>query len=147
LAYCYEELEQYNEVIKALENALQFNPNSSDVYCDLGTAYSLLNQYALAISAYETATKLNPENKIGFWKLGLTYDYLYYISSNRSYQLKAYEAYKEVVRIDPNDSIGHYSLGLFYVRMGDLKAALEEYEVLKELDGEKARELYNKIYY
>jgi hypothetical protein len=34
---------------------------------------------------------------------------------------------------------------VLYVDIGDLKAALEEYEVLKELDGELARELHKRI--
>ena len=145
IAYCYEELGQLDEVIKTLENALQYYPNNSEIYCALGAVYSLVNKSVLAISAFETATKLDPENKDAFWRLGISYRYLYYISSNHSYLLKAHEAFKEVVRIDSNDSIGRYSLGVLYVDIGDLKAALEEYEVLKELDGELARELHKRI--
>ena len=38
------------------------------------------------------------------------------------------------------------SLGLLYVSSGDKGSALEEYKILKNLDQEKANQLFNLIY-
>jgi len=59
---------------------------------------------------------------------------------------KALEAYKQVIHIDPDNAIAHGNLGVAYLLIGDRKLALDEYKILKELDIDKANELFDIIY-
>ena len=56
------------------------------------------------------------------------------------------EVLKQAVRIKPDDAGTHYSLGLTYLILGDTGSAFREYKILKDLDEEKANELFNLIY-
>jgi len=66
-------------------------------------------------------------------------------------KLKSYtnaiEAYKQAIRINPDYALAHYNLGVTYILIGDTNAALNEYKILKELDIDKANELFDLIYY
>jgi len=62
-----------------------------------------------------------------------------------SYQ-EAWESFKKAIRIKPAFAEAHYNLGLTYLQLGDKCCALEEYKILKQLDRNKADELFNQIY-
>jgi len=53
---------------------------------------------------------------------------------------------KQAVRFKPEDAGAHACLADAYLKLNDRGSALEEYKALKELDPEKADELFNKIY-
>lgn len=57
----------------------------------------------------------------------------------------AHERLKAAREIGPLRPIAHYCLGLLYVAAGDQAAARECYISLEQLDGELARQLYDKI--
>ena len=59
---------------------------------------------------------------------------------------EAIESYKQAIRIDPDDAGAHNNLGLAYCGSEDRGSALEQYKILKELDTEKANQLFNHIY-
>ena len=50
---------------------------------------------------------------------------------------------EESVEQDQKDA--HYNLGLAYIWSKDRDSALEQYEILKKLDTEKANELFDEI--
>jgi len=53
--------------------------------------------------------------------------------------------YKEAIQLEPNYVFAHYRLGGAYIIIGNREAALEQYEILKELDPDKAQALLNLI--
>jgi tetratricopeptide (TPR) repeat protein len=59
---------------------------------------------------------------------------------------KAIESYKQVIRIDPDFALAHHNLGLASLALNDRDSALEQYEILKNLDTEMANKLFNAIY-
>ena len=59
---------------------------------------------------------------------------------------KAIEAFKRVIRKNPDDARMHYLLGLQYVDSGNRGSALEQYQILKKLDTERANKLFDYIY-
>jgi tetratricopeptide (TPR) repeat protein len=59
---------------------------------------------------------------------------------------EAIESYKHAIRIDPDDADAHYNLGDAYLLLKDRSSALEQYKILKNLDSEKAKELFDRIY-
>jgi hypothetical protein len=46
----------------------------------------------------------------------------------------------------PDDARMHYLLGLQYVNSGNRDSALEQYQILKKLDTERADKLFDYIY-
>jgi len=66
------------------------------------------------------------------------------------YSLGSYEdaidALKLAVKINPDDVGNHYNLGGIYHLIGDKKSALNEYEILKELNIDSANKLFDIIY-
>ncbi|MDD3715019.1 MAG: tetratricopeptide repeat protein, partial [Atribacterota bacterium] len=48
---------------------------------------------------------------------------------------------QEAVRIDPNYAKAHFNLGITYLWLGDFLRAKEQYEILKRLNTEMARDL------
>ena len=69
---------------------------------------------------------------ITYWKLG-------------KYQ-EAVGAFKHAIRIKPDFAWAHFNLGQAYLLSDNKDSALKEYKILKDLDKEKANELYNLIY-
>ncbi len=47
--------------------------------------------------------------------------------------------------IDTDFTQAHYNLGIVYVLFYERDSALEQYEILKNLDSEQANKLYNFI--
>ena len=58
----------------------------------------------------------------------------------------AIASHKEVIRLKPLDAWAHYHLGIDYLNAGNRGKALEEYKILKELDPDKAKKLFDKLY-
>ena len=56
---------------------------------------------------------------------------------------EAIKSFKQTIRIDPDYKSAHYNLGCIYSFLNDRDSALEQYEILKTLDTEKANELFN----
>ena len=81
------------------------------------------------------------------FNLGDTYD-------EQASTKKTIESYKQAVRINPDYAEAHYYLGVAYIDLNDEEelneklrdSALEQYEILKSLDPERANELFDKIY-
>ena len=58
---------------------------------------------------------------------------------------EAVAAHKEAVRLNPNYGGAYYNLGVDYWRIGDKKAATEQYEKLRTLNPNNANLLYFQI--
>ena len=59
---------------------------------------------------------------------------------------EAMEAYKQVIRIEPDDANAHGGLGAIYVILNDIGSALVQYNILKDLDPEMAKDLFSIIH-
>ena len=56
------------------------------------------------------------------------------------------ETYKQEVEKNPDDAEAHYNLGVAYHYSNDRNSALEQYEILKNLDPYLANLLFVEIY-
>jgi tetratricopeptide (TPR) repeat protein len=134
LGAAYGKLGHYQEEIEAYKQAIKIKPDLAEAHNNLGTAYLKLGRYQEAIEAYKQAVRTKPDyDNLGnaYFKLGHYQD--------------AIEAYKQAIRIKPDDAEAHYLLGITYLIIGDKDSALEEYKILKTLDVELAKELFNLI--
>ena len=58
---------------------------------------------------------------------------------------EAIESYKEAIKLRPNLAQAYFNLGLTYYAINDKTAAMAQYEALKGIDAEMARQLYDAI--
>ena len=111
--------------------------------CDSSLREKQINE----IESYKQAVKIDPDYAEAHFNLGDTYD------ETGKYE-EAIESYKQAVRINPDYAEAHYYLGVAYIDLNDEEelneklrdSALEQYEILKSLDPERANELFDKIY-
>lgn len=171
LGYAYGELGMYKESADAYKQAIDIEPESAATYIGLGVAYRKLGMHKEAIDAFRQAIRLKPNDDYSYLLLGLAYitaemhkeaieafaqairikpDFTeahYYLG--RSYGdlgmfKEAEEACKQAIRIKPDYAEAHLLLGALY-SMSNRDMALEQYKILKELDPNKANELFKLI--
>ena len=58
---------------------------------------------------------------------------------------QAIAAFKEAIRVKPDYAEAHYNLAITYLILKDKDAALREYNVLKNIDQERAIRLFDLI--
>lgn len=92
-----------------------------------------------AIKKAKDAIQINPNLAETHYKLGEIY-------FEKGLCELAIEEYKKAIKINPNFANAHYDISLVYWTIGKQKDALEECKILKELDKEKANELFNLIH-
>ncbi|MHA2054785.1 MAG: tetratricopeptide repeat protein, partial [Candidatus Hodarchaeales archaeon] len=97
--------------------------------------YNFEGEYDEAIAAYKQAIKINPNYTEAHYNLGSTYDKL-------GMHKEAIEVYKQVIEIKPDYVEAYYNLCLSYLILGDKDSAFREYKILKNLDPQKANNLY-----
>jgi len=143
LARLYIQLGLYKEAIEACKQAISISPNSSIgamAYYDLGVAYRSLGLYKEAIEAYKQAIRITPNNisYVAYYDLGVAY---------RSLGLykEAIEACKQAIPLASDCPDARFELGFNCLQIGDKSSALNEYKILKELDIDKANELFDLI--
>jgi Flp pilus assembly protein TadD len=140
LGKSYGDLNRYKEAVEAYKQAIHLEPDNAWAYQDLGIGYMKLGKLKEAVTSLKQAIRLDPDSAQAYCNLGSTY-------SGLGYNKEAIEAYKQAIRLDPDDPIAHVNLGVHYCdNLGDKKAALEEYKILRELDPNLAKFLFNSIY-
>jgi tetratricopeptide (TPR) repeat protein len=157
-----------------LREVAQANPNSSEVYTNLGAQLITEGAYSEAIAALQKAVTLKPDSAAAQYNLGLaqlkTGDYQNAVAStSKALELKpdwtyadvynnlglayaglkkfdeAVNAYREAIRITPNYAGAIYNLGIAYVGLGQGTSALPLVEKLKPLNWDLKARLWNAI--
>ena len=114
------------------------NEIRSYAYKNLGNAYNGLKRYDEAANALKKSSEIEPKNVSAHFNLGLT---LY----NAGRYSEAIESYKEAIKLRPSLAQAYFNLGLTYYAIDDKNAAMAQYETLKGIDAEMARQLYDAI--
>ena len=165
--------EDLNLVIKYCKNALEIDPALANAYYNLGLGYDRKGLWDKAIGEYKKAIKIKPDFANAHYDLGLVYnkkglydqakkEFKEIIRMNPDYVVayyglgviyykqrlfgRAIEEFKNTIRINPDYVDAHYCLGVSYVILGRRVDALDEYNILKNLDKERADKLFNWIY-
>ena len=153
LSFAYNHSDRYQDAVDASLQAIKLlgetgeafklgfqerNEIRSYAYKNLGNAYNGLKRYDEAATALKKSSEIEPKNASAHFNLGLT---LY----NAGRYSEAIESYKEVIKLRPNLGVAYFNLALAYRAINDKPAAMAQYEALKGIDAEMAKQLYNAI--
>jgi len=156
LGWSYYNLGQYEKAVEEYKKALSFDPSFGNwLHLRLGDCYLKLGLYHRAVEEYEMPAwpissfegekiqamlpLMQFENcDISYYNFGLAY---YNLSRYR----EAVTWLKKTISLTPKYTLAHYYLGASYLMLGDREGALEEYEILKALDSNLAKELFDLI--
>jgi len=139
IGFCYGKLESYAKAIDAYKQAIRLDPDCADAYYNMGVSYGQLGNYTKAIEVFKQAIRINPDDAEAYCYIGRVY-------ANLDNYIKAIEAHKQAIHINPDYVEAHFLLAINYLIIGDKNSALNEYKILKELDIDKANELFDSIY-
>ena len=153
LSYAYNHNNQFQNAVDASEQAIKLlgengeayklgfqerNEIRSYAYKNLGNAYNGLKRYDEAATALKKSSEIEPTNAAAHFNLGLT---LY----NAGRYSEAIESYKEVIKLRPRLGQAYFNLALTYYAINDKPAAMAQYETLKGIDADLAKQLYDQI--
>jgi len=138
LAKTYLVTNELEKAIKYFDILVRLKPDDADAHYNLGETYNKLKRYEESIEPLKEAIRINPDFADAHNDLAVTYDFL------GRYD-EAIESLKEASRINPNFAKIHYNLGIVYLKRRNKKAALDEYNILKELDKKVADDLLDLI--
>jgi tetratricopeptide (TPR) repeat protein len=139
LGILYNELKMHNESIVICNQLINLNPDYVGAHRCLGDAYLMLGSYAMAAEEYEQAIRLDPNNDSLYSNVGIA---LFFAGK----PVQAIMFLKQCIKINPDNIGAHYLLGTTFLAVDDMKAALDEYKILKELDPATANDLFESIY-
>ncbi|HJT67801.1 MAG TPA: tetratricopeptide repeat protein [Pyrinomonadaceae bacterium] len=120
--------------IDAYLQSVKLEPNSAEVFLNLGHAYLKLDKNADAIKAFKQSVKLNPDQAETQYGLG--------VACFRSGRHKeAADAFKKATTLSPSMAKAHYGLSLAYGELGETNKLLDEYRILERLDKALAKKV------
>jgi TolA-binding protein len=120
--------------IDAYLESIKLEPNSAEVFLNLGHAYLQIEKNGDAIKAFKQSVKLNPDQAETQYGLGVAY-----FRSNRNKE--AADAFKKAATLNPSMAKAHYGLSLAYGELGETSKLLDEYRILERLDKSLAKKV------
>lgn len=132
----YSRLGHPEKAVKALETAIQLNPNFYLSYYNLGLTYIGLNQPQKAIDSFTKAIQLSPNSTASYYNLGNLY-----IKIGQSE--KAIPYYLQALKINPGKVDIHHNLGIAYFQSGLFSEALNSYQKVLSLNPKHPKAYYN----
>lgn len=153
LSFAYNHSGKFEEAAEASQQAIKLlgetgeayklgfqerNEIRSYAYKNLGNAYNGLKRYDEAANVLKKSSEIEPANASAHFNLGLTL-------FNAGRYSEAIDSYKQVIKLRPKLAQAYFNLGLTYRAINDKTQAMAQYETLKGLDSEMAKQLYDAI--
>ena len=131
LGILYGQLEQYQDALNALKQALRYAPHRETFHNSLGNVYKHLGKTQQAIEHLNTALTLNPNSALLINNLGTIYAH----SGNHRSAL-AY--YHQALEHDPEYLDAHINNGLSHLHLNHLESAQTAFETVLKHDPKHA---------
>ena len=113
-----ENQRKFDEAIKEYKQALEFDPDSSEILSKLAYLYVQTNRMPEAVEDAQKAIQKNPSNKEAYRMLGQIYLEKVYTKDPSKEDLdKAIEQFREVYKLDPDDDTNLLTLGQLYAKV------------------------------
>lgn len=145
LCRAYNDANRPEMAIRECNNALRRNPNDGETFFYLGRANDLVGKpdeatqfYKKAVAGLVEFTRNNPDSADGFYLLGNAY----YADNQRE---KAVDAYERSLQLSPRFAKARYNMAIIQLRQKNKTAALEQYNLLLQLDPDLAGKLKVEI--
>jgi TonB family protein len=174
LGHAYSHLRAHEKALRAFTEAARLDPKSSEAFHSIGLANIHLGKCEAALEPLKHSLQLEgpittshfllgkcllllsrPDEAVIPYKNGLAKyadsDMGHYGLGEVYLELEQYSdaitEFKEALRLSDGQgkAHSHYHLGLAYLRSGNRKAALKEYELLKKINSELANQLLQEI--
>jgi Tfp pilus assembly protein PilF len=133
------EAELAAELEKAKTGIME-NPESAKTHALLAWTYSKLGMYKEAVEEYQEAIELRPDLAETYVNLGVLF------GKHLMMYDDAIRTFRKAIEIEPSNPDAHFNLAIVYLILKDKEAAIEEYEILKDIDAEMAAKLYALLY-
>jgi tetratricopeptide (TPR) repeat protein len=121
----------WKEPIAFYKRTLQYAPDSSKSYYNLGTIYGSTGKEEQAVDALKKAIAITPNDAEAHYQLGVTH-------YNAGRLEDAIASYKKAITIAPHDISVYNNLGVAYRRLGNYEEAIKLLKKLIELDPDNA---------
>lgn len=125
--------------LSIFQNVVRADRSNYVAWTLMGHSYLGLDNYSQALYAFRQAIQLQSEYAPAYTGAGMALIGLRNIDT-------AQIAFERAIALDPEDALAHYGIGMIYVMKGDRTSALQEYQVLRDLDPDLANELFSTIY-
>ncbi|MBN3963339.1 tetratricopeptide repeat protein [Nostoc sp. NMS8] len=122
-------LEENNEAIGYLNQAIELNSNDDSFYYARGRIYHKIEKYQEAIEDYTQATRLSSSNVYYYNQRGFTY------YSQRNFQT-ALNDYTQAIKLNSTEPTFYTNRGGAYEQLGNIQEAINDFH--------KAAELYSQ---
>lgn len=173
LGVAHSEAGRTDEAIAEYREAIRINSEYVQAHFGLGNVLYTKGRTDEAVAEYATAIRICPDygapcfhrgfdlddvgstqDEIALYRatVEIKYDFAeaqYYLGSALSHLGRTDDAIEELtaaIRIKPSYANAHLGLGEAYFAKGDHSSALKEYGILKGLDADKAKTLFDLIY-
>ena len=128
----------FDDAISACRRAIEIDPNSEVAHRNLGVSYAMIGREQEAIESLKQAIRIKPDFVDAYNRLSGIYGKFGRFK-------EAIETSKQAISIKPDYAEAHMNLGMTYLSIRDSVSALQEYEILKNLNEDLAKELYGHI--
>ncbi len=134
----YASSNRYEEAIEEYIRALKTDPFNPEIYNCLGLAYYKIGRYRESIEAYNKALMYGQGSRAIYDKLGT----LYLIMGEYD---RAIVTFEKALSLNGNDPMSRFNHAIALFMNGDRELAWQDYIVLRGLDEELARRLWDII--
>ena len=138
LALVYRDWGKPDEEIQSYKQAIRLRPDYILAYERLGTRYLRSKKFAEAVDIFRQIATLKPGDPAAPNNLGEAYLELNRLS-------EAQESFRQAIRLKPDFGRAYYNLGKCLLAMGNRDAALEQYNILQNIDQDWAEKLNGLI--
>lgn len=127
IAMCYENLGEFDEALKSIEQAIEMDPNDNSYVGEKADLLYDMGRGKEAIATYDQYISANPEYYGGYYRRGFLKDNLNDVDG-------AIEDYSMAIALNPNIAYAYLGRADKLLLKGDTLAAREDYRQVLELD-------------
>ena len=134
LGLVYRDWGKPDEEIQAYKQAIKLRPDYTIAYERLGSRYLRSKKFAEAVEVFRQLSTMKPGDAVAPNNLGEAYVELNKLT-------EAQESFRQAIRLKPDFAKAYYNLGKCLLTMGNRDGALEQYNILQNIDQDWAEKL------